>query len=272
MSTDIKTFTCRCLSDIREQAPLIHNITNFVVMNSSANILLALGASPVMAHAAAEVEDMAAIASALVLNIGTLDKPLIESMILAGKAANRTGIPVVLDPVGAGATRMRTEASLRILKECRVDVIRGNASEILSLWDAGVSTRGVDSSFYLSDDVVASAQTIAKSNNLVVAISGQEDCITDGSETWRVQNGHPLMTRVTGMGCGLSAVTAAFCVANPFNLVRSVSAAFVFYGLCGELAGRSNGKPGTFFTAFIDTLFSTGSEEIMNHALIQGPF
>lgn len=268
----MKSYTCNCLSDIRQKAPLVHNITNFVAMNSSANILLALGASPVMAHARGEVEDMASLASAVVLNIGTLDDLWVESMILAGISANRKGIPVILDPVGAGATRLRTEAARRIMDECRVDVIRGNASEVLSLWDAGVSTKGVESSVSLSDDVADSAVRIAQVNTLVVAISGVDDCITDGTNTYRVKNGHPLMTKVTGLGCGLSAVTAAFCAVKPDELLKAVTAAFGFYGLCGEIAGRAAGKPGSFFTEFIDSLYSSGEGEIGEAIQIDGPF
>jgi len=269
---DMKSFTSQSLSGIRQKAPLIHNITNFVVMNSSANILLALGASPVMAHARGEVEDMASLASAIVLNIGTLDDLWVESMILAGKSANRKGIPVILDPVGAGATRLRTEAARRIIGECRVDVIRGNASEILSLWDAGVSTKGVESSVSLSDHVADSAVRIAQVNKLVVAISGAEDCVTDGTNTYRVKNGHPLMTKVTGLGCGLSAVAATFCSIKPDALLHAVTAAFGFYGLCGEIAERASGKPGSFFTEFIDALYSTGEKQIMESVQIDGPF
>jgi hydroxyethylthiazole kinase len=269
---DMKIYTCNCLSAIRQKAPLVQNITNFVVMNSSANILLAIGASPVMAHARGEVEDMASLSSAVVLNIGTLDDLWVESMILSGKSANRKGIPVVLDPVGAGATRLRTEAARRIMGECRVDVIRGNASEVLSLWDSEVSTKGVESSVSLSDTVADSAVRIAKENNLVVAISGVEDCITDGTHTYRVKNGHPLMTKVTGLGCGLSAVTAAFCAVKPDELLKAVTAAFGFYGICGEIAGQTTGKPGSFFMEFLDALYSTGENEIMSSIQIDDPF
>ncbi|MFZ1984454.1 MAG: hydroxyethylthiazole kinase, partial [Desulfatitalea sp.] len=136
-------FTSECLDRIKQRAPLIHNITNFVVMNSSANILLAIGASPVMAHCRAEVEEMTALAGALVLNIGTLQEDWLESMICAGQAANAKGIPVIVDPVGAGATRLRTEAVKKIMRACSVAVLRGNASEILSLADAAVRTKGV---------------------------------------------------------------------------------------------------------------------------------
>ncbi len=268
---DLNTFTAQSLERIRENAFLVHNITNFVVMNSTANILLAMGASPVMAHAPDEVADMARLSSALVLNIGTLDRPWIDAMILAGKAANSKGIPVILDPVGAGATRFRTDSARRILGECRVDLIRGNASEVLALWDSDVSTRGVESSLSLSDAAADAAIAMARENRWVLSISGEVDFVTDGSETYRIRNGHRLMTRVTGMGCGLSAVTGAFCAANPGHPARSAAAALGFYGLCGEKAADISEKPGSFFTAFLDMLYSTGSEDIVASVRVEGP-
>lgn len=268
---DLKSFTASSLELVRKNALLVHNITNFVVMNSTANILLAMGASPVMAHAPDEVEDMARLSSALVLNIGTLDRPWIDAMILAGKAANSKGIPVILDPVGAGATRFRTESSRRILSECRVDVVRGNASEVLALWDSTVSTRGVESSLSLSGQAADDVARIARENSLVLAISGEVDLVTDGKETFLIRNGHALMTRVTGMGCGLSAVTGAFCAANPDHPARSAAAAFGFYGLCGEKAAAVSEKPGSFFTAFLDQLYSTGPDHIRTSVRIEGP-
>lgn len=269
---DMKQFTCRCLSDIRAKAPLVHNITNFVVMNSSANILLALGASPVMAHAREEAADMASLASALVLNIGTLEKPWVESMILAAKTANTRGIPVILDPVGAGATPFRTKTVKQILSECHVDVIRGNVSEVLAIWNDDVTTRGVDSSCTMSNHVSELLAGLAKKHGIVLAVSGEEDCITDGTQTYRVKNGHALMTKVTGLGCGLSAVVASFVAVHPFDLLCAVTAAFGFYGLCGEQAASTAANPGSFSTAFIDSLYGSGEAEIMAHLRIEGPF
>ena len=208
---DMKIKTTELLENIRTTAPLVHNITNFVVMNPSANILLAIGASPVMAHSRKEVADMAAMAGVLVLNIGTLAEEWIEAMVLAAKAANQRGIPVVLDPVGAGATYYRTRTVKRILSEVNISVIRGNASEVLSLADDDVKTKGVDSSLALSDAIVDVAGVLARQHGCTVAISGENDLITDGHRMLRVANGVPLMTRVTGLGCGLSAVAGAFC-------------------------------------------------------------
>jgi hydroxyethylthiazole kinase len=259
---DMKPITAELLSKIRSDAPLIHNITNFVVMNSSANILLAIGASPVMAHCLAEVEEMTRLAGALVLNIGTLQEDWVASMIAAARKANTKGIPVILDPVGAGATTLRTTAVHDIMTQARVSVLRGNASEILSLAAAGIVTKGVDSSVGLSPQVIATARQIAEEKGCIVAISGPEDCVTDGRRVCRIANGHPLMARVTGTGCGLSAVTGAFCAVRPEDLLQATSAAFGFYGLCGELAAQVAAKPGSFSTAFLDALYSAGEAEI----------
>jgi hydroxyethylthiazole kinase len=251
------------LNRVRETAPLVHNITNFVVMNSSANILLALGASPVMAHSADEVEEMAAIAGALVLNIGTLDKSWIDSMVCAGRAANAKGIPVVLDPVGAGATRLRNAAVQKIMANCSVSVLRGNSSEVLSLASPDVSTRGVESSLGMSGDDISIFKELACAKKCIVAVSGSRDCITDGRRVMRVENGHPLMARVTGTGCGLSAVCGAFCAAaDSSRYLEAVAAAFAFYGLCGQLAADICDKPGSFQTAFLDCLYSADKARI----------
>ena len=258
----LAAYTIESLASIRQTAPLIHNITNFVVMNSSANILLALGASPVMAHCRDEVEEMVSYAGALVLNIGTLQPDWIESMILAGKAANDKGVPVILDPVGAGATRLRTEAVKTIMNECAITVLRGNASEIFSLQSASIKTKGVDSSLELADEMVDVARKMAREMDCVIAISGPEDCITDGQRVFRVANGQPLMTKVTGSGCGLSAVVGAFCAADRTDPAKAAAAAFGYYGLCGDLAIKTSDQPGSFAVAFIDQLYSTDDDQI----------
>lgn len=262
-----RLLSARLLSGIRVKAPLVHNITNYVVMNSSANILLAMGASPVMAHCLAEVEEMTGIANALVLNIGTLDESWLEAMLLAGKTANQKGIPVILDPVGAGATAFRTAAVKRIMEECAVSVLRGNASEVFSLVDSTAKTKGVDASLILGDDHIEMAREMAKHTGCVVAISGAVDCITDGEKTCFVKNGNVLMTRVTGVGCGLSAAVAAFCAAaddgsDGGDLFDAVVSAFGFYGICGEMAARIADKPGGFAVAFIDSLYAAGDDDI----------
>jgi hydroxyethylthiazole kinase len=260
---DINSYTAELLERIRAQAPLVHNITNFVVMNSSANILLATGASPVMAHCRSEVEEMTAIAGALVLNIGTLQPDWVESMIEAGKAANTKGIPVILDPVGAGATLLRTRAVRDIMAQVRVSVLRGNASEIFSMASADVRTKGVDASMALTGKVVEAAKQIASDTRCIIAISGEEDCITDGRTVYRVANGQPLMTRVTGTGCGLSAVCGAFCAVSKGRWLEAAAAAFGFYGLCADAAIQVSDKPASFFTAFQDCLYAMGSAELI---------
>jgi hydroxyethylthiazole kinase len=215
-----------------------------------------------MAHCRAEVEEMVSYAGALVLNIGTLQEDWVESMICASRAANAKGIPVILDPVGAGATKLRTEAVKRIMGESAVSVLRGNASEVFSLRSANIKTKGVDSSLDFSDEMVAAAMEMSLDMNCVIAISGAEDCITDGKRVFRVSNGHPLMTRVTGMGCGLSAVTGAFCAVGAADQAKATAAAFGFYGLCGDLAIKTSDKPASFELAFIDALYSVGETEI----------
>ena len=265
---DMKTATVAFLDSIKTTAPLVHNITNFVVMNPTANILLAIGASPVMAHSRKEVADMAAMAGALVLNIGTLAEKWIEAMVLAAREANQRGIPVILDPVGAGATAYRTRTVKHILDKVNISVIRGNASEVLSLAVDDVKTKGVDSSLSLSDEIVAAAGDIARQRACIVAISGKNDIVTDGVRVVRVANGVPLMTRVTGLGCGLSAVAGAFCSAARGDLLAATAAAFGFYGLCGELASETSDRPGSFFVAFLDALYSAGSAEIHKYLRI----
>jgi hydroxyethylthiazole kinase len=223
----------------------------------------------VMAHSRREVADMAAMAGALVLNIGTLAENWIDAMVLAARAANQRGIPVILDPVGAGATAYRTRTVMQILREVNISVIRGNASEVLSLADADVKTKGVDSSLSLSDETVDAAGAIARQHGCIVAISGEKDLISDGDRVLRVANGVPLMTRVTGLGCGLSAVTGAFSAVSGGDLLSAVAAAFGFYGLCGEVALGTSDRPGSFYVAFLDALYTTGSAEIKDQLRIE---
>ena len=259
---NIKKYTSQLVEKIKTTSPLTHNITNFVVMNSSANILLAIGASPVMAHCLGEVEEMTSLADALVLNIGTLQDDWIDSMILAAKTANTKGIPVILDPVGSGATSLRTQAVKKIMNAANISVLRGNASEIFSLASADVRTRGVDSSLSVTPEIIDAAQKLATNMNCIIAMSGAEDIITDGERIYKVANGQPLMTKVTGIGCGLSAITGAFCAVSNGELLAATAAAFGFYGLCGDLAIKISNKPGSFFVAFIDTLYSIQQQDI----------
>ncbi len=266
MPKNWKTIIGENLDNVRLKHPLVHNITNFVVMNSSANILLAQGAQPVMAHAHNEVEDMVGIANSLVLNIGTLTDEWVESMILAGKRANELGIPVIFDPVGAGATNLRTRKSEEIMSSIDISVLRGNASEINAIAGAA-GARGVDS-VHSIDDVMANAPKIAKAHNCIVAISGERDLIADGDRIVRVANGNQIMTLVTGLGCGLSATVAAFIGANDDAFEATVSA-FGFYNIAGEVAFEKTRYPGSFEAAFIDALNYLGNKELSSLHIVE---
>src|SRR2546421_4791588 len=197
------------LRQLRERKPLVHQITNYVVMNETANATLALGALPVMAHAREEVEEMVALAGALVLNIGTLSPHWIEAMLLAGKAANEHGVPVVLDPVGAGATRFRTETARRLLNEVKVAVLRGNQGEVATLVGVQAEVRGVES-IGAGGAPADLARTAARNLGLVASVTGVVDHVSDGKRVLAVANGHELLAAVTGTGCMSSAITGSF--------------------------------------------------------------
>ena len=252
---------------VREKRPLIHNITNYVVMQYTANALLALGASPVMAHAIEEMEEMASLADALVLNIGTLSTPWIEAMVVAGTAASRRGIPIILDPVGAGATRFRTEAAVRLLDECHVTVLRGNASEVLAVSRGAGGTRGVDAGDRV-EDATGAAGELARRRKIVVAITGAVDYVTDGAAVLRVHNGHPLMGRITGSGCTATTMIGAFCAVNS-DALEATAGALAFYGIAGDHAARVSALPGTFAVALIDMLQSVTPEQVTSEARIE---
>jgi hydroxyethylthiazole kinase len=245
---------------IRERAPLVHNITNYVVMNVTANALLAIGASPVMAHAVEEVEEMAGIASALVLNIGTLSSSWIEAMFRAGRVAKQRQIPIVLDPVGAGATKLRTETSLRILEELSPTIVRGNASEIRALGGASSATKGVDST-HQSDEALESARALAARYGCVVSVSSATDLVVDGQSVARIDNGRPLMARVTGSGCSASALTGAFAAVNPLAF-EAAAHAMALSGICGEIASELALGPGSYQAHFLDVLHAIDEEQM----------
>ena len=248
------------LSNIRSKSPLVHNITNYVVMNNTANGLLAIGASPVMAHAVEEMEDMVSIASALVINMGTLSKHWVEAMIIAGKTAKSKGIPVVFDPVGAGATLYRSETASIIINECKPDIIRGNASEIMSLAKENITTKGVDSTA-ASDSALEIGKNLALQTNSVVSISGQEDFITDGTEVNTIKNGSLFMPKVTGLGCTASAITGAFAAVNN-DMLAAATHAMAIMGIAGELAAAKSEGTGSMQVNFIDMLYNITGEII----------
>jgi hydroxyethylthiazole kinase len=221
---------------VRERAPLVHSITNFVVMNLNANVLLAAGASPVMAHAHEEVLDMVGIAQSLVLNIGTLEPAWIESMRLALGAAHQRGIPTVLDPVGAGATAYRNASIALLLNTAAPTVIRGNGSEIMSVAGANVQTRGVDSSAQANDALGAARALVGRTGG-VVCVSGATDHILDGRRWALLANGHPWMTKITGVGCSATALIGAFCAVQP-DAWRATVSAMALMGVVGEVAAE----------------------------------
>jgi hydroxyethylthiazole kinase len=238
---------------IRERKPLVHQITNYVVMNETANATLAVGALPVMAHAREEVEEMVGLASALVLNIGTLSPSWVEAMLLAGRAANERGIPVVLDPVGAGATRYRTETAGRILDEVRVTVLRGNAGEVATLVGVEAEVRGVES-IGAGDDPGELAREAARQLGLVASVTGAVDHVSDGDRTVTVANGHPLLAAITGTGCMSSAVTGCFLAVKPDAPLDAAAEALVAFGVAGEDAAREAAGPGSFHVGLYDAL------------------
>jgi hydroxyethylthiazole kinase len=248
------------LSALRARKPLIHNITNYVVMNYTANALLAMGASPVMAHAQNEVEDMVALAGALVLNIGTLTDDWILSMITAGRKASEQQIPVILDPVGSGATTLRTDSAKKIIAETRVSVIRGNASEILSLRHAESKTKGVDS-IHSVDEAARTATVLAQELDTTLAITGPVDLITGGERVIRVKNGHPLMGYVTGTGCTATVTIGAFLAVDA-DPVTAAATALAYFGLAGEIAGQNASAPGSFMIQMLDALYTITPEAL----------
>jgi len=238
---------------IRERKPLVHQITNYVVMNETANATLALGALPVMAHAREEVEEMVGLASALVLNIGTLSPDWVEAMLLAGRAANVRGIPVVLDPVGSGATRYRTDTARRILDEVGVTVMRGNPGEVATLVGVAAEVRGVES-IGAGGDPGDLAREAGRRLGLVASVTGAVDHVSDGETVVKVSNGHPLLAAVTGTGCMSSAITGCFLAVKPDAPLDAAVEALVAFGVAGEDAAREAKGPGSFHVALYDAL------------------
>ncbi len=254
-------------TSVRERRPLVHHITNYVTVNDCANITICAGGAPVMADAPEEVAEMVSFAGALVLNIGTLNAAQIESMILAGGMANDRKIPIILDPVGAGATRFRTATVQRLMDELSISVLKGNAGEIGVLAGAGGKVRGVDS-HGLAGDVVGIAKDFAKSARLVVSVSGETDIVTDGKRTLLVENGHPLMGSISGTGCMAASVTGAFCAVSE-DLLKASAAALAAFGIAGERAAAGAKGPFTFKAALFDELAGLTPEMLVKGAKIK---
>lgn len=258
--TNYSNSAAEILRGIRTSKPIVHNITNFVVMNFTANVLLASGASPIMAHAPEEIDEIVAAAGSVVVNIGTLSGSWIDSMKLACRSAQERGKPVVLDPVGAGATRLRTETALTILREYSPAVVRGNPSEILALAGMEPATRGVDS----VDPVEAAMEAathVALGHDTVVAVTGARDFVTDGRLSLTVSGGSRLMCFVTGTGCAASALVGAF-IAKESDALIAASGALAYLSLAAERAEKQSKAPGSFRTALIDQLYSITSEDL----------
>ncbi|MFD2035320.1 hydroxyethylthiazole kinase [Belliella marina] len=262
----MKESISHCFETLKEKSPLVQSITNFVVMNNTANALLSLGASPIMAHAKSEVLDMVGIVNALVINIGTLDEYWVESMLLAAQRANDLGKPWVLDPVGAGATPYRNETIGKLLA-LKPSVIRGNASEILSLAQVNIKSRGVDS-IHDSGEAVQAAINLSKEVGCIVCVSGAKDFIVGGERVVSLDNGHPMMAKVTGMGCTASAIVGAFSGVEK-DLFLATTAAMAVLGVAGEIAAEKSDGPGTLQLHLYDTLYNLTSGELMKRMKVE---
>lgn len=248
---------------VREKSPLVHSITNYVVMNNTANALLAAGASPIMAHAHAEMKDMVSIVGALVVNIGTLDEYFVKSMHMAIEQANAMKKPWVLDPVGAGATPYRNDVLIELLS-LKPTVIRGNASEILALASRHAAvTKGVDSTHH-STDAVDAAVTLNQHYGSVVCISGSTDIVIDKGRMLMISNGHKMMTRVTGLGCTATALTGAMIAVRPEDAFEATASAMALLGIAGELAAEKSEGPGSLQMHLLDALYAINQKQFTN--------
>jgi hydroxyethylthiazole kinase len=260
-----------CIENVRKNAPLVHNITNYVTVNDVANVLLACGASPIMTDELEDVEDITSICGGLHINIGTLNRNTIPAMIIAGRKANELGRKVLLDPVGAGASKLRTETAIRLLEEIKFNVIRGNISEINTLVLGSGSTRGVDADVADAvteatlDKSVDFVKSFAMNTGSIVAVTGAIDLVTDGETCYVIRNGRPEMGKITGTGCQLSALVTAFLVANPDNELEATAAAVCALGLAGEI-GWSNMQPAdgnsTYRNRIIDAIYNMDGETL----------
>ncbi|MDF2721506.1 MAG: thiM [Paenibacillus sp.] len=257
------------LEKVRTVNPLVHSMTNVVVTNFTANGLLALGASPIMAYAKEEVADIARISGAVVLNIGTLNEIEVAAMKIAGAAANEAGVPVVFDPVGAGATAYRTAVSQALMKELRVSIIRGNAAEVANVVGQAWTIKGVDAGAG-GGDVVELARTAARRFNTTAVITGKDDVVADGARTYIIRNGDAILTRVTGTGCLLTSVIGAFAAVEP-DLAQASAAALVVYGAAAEIAaGKTKEQgPGSFQIEFLNQLALVSADDVLRLGRIE---
>ncbi len=252
---------------LKKQNPLVHNITNMVVTNVTANALLAIGASPIMAYAKEEMEDIISISNSLVLNIGTLTKDLIDVMIFAGSCANKKNIPVIFDPVGAGASCLRNDASKEIMANVKLSIIRGNESEIANLSGIKLKTKGVDSAGHVEDKKTLAKELSLKTSS-VICVSGKEDVISDGFTAYSVHNGDILLTKMTGAGCISSSVMGAFASIDNNYLKAGLTGA-VLIGICGERAALKSRLSGSFQLEFFNNLSAFDSNMLSKYIKIE---
>lgn len=261
----------KMLENVRKTCPLVHNITNYVTVNDCANVILACGGSPIMADDVEEAEDITSICSGLNINIGTLNQRTIPAMLKAGKKANELGHPVALDPVGAGASRLRTETAQNLIKEVQFSVIRGNVSEIKTLALGTGTTKGVDADVADAvtkdnlDQMVSFVKAFARKTGAVIAVTGAIDIVADQERAYCIYNGHPMMSSITGTGCQLSAMTAAYIAANQEHILESASAAVCAMGICGEKAYnrlRNIDGNATYRTYIIDEVYNLTPDEL----------
>lgn len=263
------------LQQVQQQKPLVHCITNYVTVNDCANMVLACGASPIMADDGREVEDITSICNGLVINIGTLNERTIAAMIKAGKKANALGHPVILDPVGAGASALRTDTVFQLLKEVKFTAIRGNISEIKTVALGTGTTKGVDADVadevnaQTLPDVLQFARTLAKETGAVIIITGKQDLLTDGEESCLVSNGHAMMSRITGSGCMLTCLLGAYLAANPEHAFDACVAAVAEMGLAGELAYQPGCGTLTFRTGLLDAISTMTAEQLDGGARVE---
>ena len=260
------------LKNVCEKSPLVHCITNYVTVNDCANILIACKGSPIMADDEAEVEEITSICNALVINIGTLNQRTISSMICAGKKANELNHPVILDPVGVGASKLRNDTAAKLLEEVKFQVIRGNISEIKTLALGNGTTKGVDAdvadtvTYQTLDSVIAFAKEFSKKTGAVIAITGAIDIVCDADKAYVIHNGHPMMSQITGSGCMLTAMMGAYGAANPENPLEAAAAAVCAMGIAGELAyeklEKTEGGNSTYRNNLIDEIYNLTADKL----------
>ncbi|WP_339063362.1 hydroxyethylthiazole kinase [Tepidibacillus marianensis] len=258
----------QAIKKVREKKPLIHHLTNLVVTNFTANGTIAYGASPIMANALEEVEEMVSVSNGLVINMGTITSDMVKAMLLAGKKANQVGVPIILDPVGVGATSYRTNTIFEMLEQFKPTVIRGNTAEMARLADVPWEIKGVDSVDDQEGDRLEIATRVAKKYRIIAAVTGKEDIVTDGKQVAFISNGHPILSEVTGTGCLVTALIGATIAAEENPLIATI-AALTYYGFAAEKAAIVTEKPGTFAVQLIDEIYQLDLNEMSEMAKIE---